>query len=82
MLSETLFTFLTACGVYAAVRCVGDRRSWAWPVLAGVTLAGATSVRVVGMATIVIVCAWLAFGASGALRRRLRGEAGHSGSGT
>ena len=71
VLSETLFTFLTACGVYAAVRCVGDRRSWAWPVLAGVTLAGATSVRVVGMATIVIVCAWLTFGASGALRRRL-----------
>ncbi len=54
-------------------RCAAwaTRRSWAWPALAGVALAGATSVRVVGMATIVIVCVWLAFGASGALRRRL-----------
>lgn len=71
VLSEPLFTFLTACGVYAAVRCVPDGRSWAWPAIAGVTLACATSVRVVGMATIVIVCVWMAFGASGALRRRV-----------
>src|SRR5215211_8415298 len=60
VLSETLFTFLTACGVYAAVRCTAEERSWAWPVLAGVALACATGVRVVGMATIVIVCVWMA----------------------
>jgi len=71
VLSETLFTFLTACGVYAAVRCTAEERSWAWPVLAGVALACATGVRVVGMATIAIVCVWMALAAGGALRRRL-----------
>ena len=71
VLSETLFTFLTACGVYAAVRCTGDGRTLPWAAAAGVVLALATSVRVVGMATVVIICVWMVFGASGALRRRL-----------
>jgi hypothetical protein len=72
VLSETLFTFLTACGVYAAVRCASPGgRTLPWAVGSGVLLALATSVRVVGMATIVIVCVWMLFGARGALRRRL-----------
>jgi len=73
VLSETLFTFLTACGVYAAVRCVapGGGRTLPWAALSGVSLALATSVRVVGMATIVIVCVWMLFGARGELRRRV-----------
>jgi hypothetical protein len=74
VLSETLFTFLTAVGVYAAVRCV-DRPSWAWPAFAGIALALSASVRVVGLATIPIVCVWLLVGSSGALRRRLAGAA-------
>ena len=71
VLSEPLFTFLTACGVYAAVRCAGDGRTLPWAAASGLALACATSVRVVGMATIVIICVWMAFAASGALRRRL-----------
>ena len=71
VLSEPLFTFLTACGVYAAVRCAGDGRTLPWATASGVALALATSVRVVGMATIVIICAWMVFGASGALRQRV-----------
>ena len=74
VLSETLFTFLTAVGVYAAVRCA-DRPSWAWPAIAGVVLACSASVRVVGLATIVIVCLWLLIGSSGALRRRVASTA-------
>jgi hypothetical protein len=72
VLSEPLFTFLTACGVYAAVRCAVDRRAWAaWPAVAGVALALSASVRVVGLATVVVVCAWLVAGASGEWRRRV-----------
>src|SRR5829696_8345878 len=71
VLSEPLFTFLTAFGVYAAVRCAGDGRTLPWAAASGVALALATSVRVVGMATIVIICAWMVFGASGALRQRV-----------
>jgi hypothetical protein len=72
VLSETLFTFLTACGVYAAVRCVAPGgRTLPWAAASGVALACATSVRVVGMATIVIVCVWMLFGTRGELRRRL-----------
>src|SRR5829696_1658801 len=53
VLSETLFTFLTAVGVYAAVRCATERPYWAvWPAAAGVALACSASVRVVGLATI------------------------------
>jgi hypothetical protein len=74
VLSETLFTFLTAVGVYAAVRCA-ERTSWAWPAVAGLALACSAAVRVVGLATIVVVCAWLLIGSSGALRRRLASTA-------
>ena len=70
VLSETLFTFLTAVGVYAAVRCA-DRASWLWPAVAGAALAGSAGVRVIGLATIPIVCLWLVFGSTGTTRRRL-----------
>lgn len=76
VLSEPLFTFLTAVGVYAAVRCTSERPRWAlWPLAAGVALACSASVRVVGLATIPIVCLWIAAAADGALRRRVASAA-------
>ena len=76
VLSEPLFTFLTAVGVYAAVRCASERPHWAlWPAAAGVALACSASVRVVGLATIPIVCLWLGAASSGALRRRVASAA-------
>ena len=72
VLSEPLFTFLTAVGVYAAVRCASERTRWAlWPALAGAALACSASVRVVGLATIPVACLWLGAASSGALRRRI-----------
>src|SRR4051794_22884023 len=47
-LSEPLFMFLTALAGYAALRALDDTRA-AWPVVIGVTLAYATTVRVVGI---------------------------------
>jgi hypothetical protein len=76
VLSEPLFTFLMAAAVYAAVRCAAERPRWAlWPVAAGVALACAASVRVVGLALIPVVCVWLAVAASGTLRRRVASAA-------
>jgi hypothetical protein len=76
VLSEPLFTFLTAVGVYAAVRCAIERPRWAlWPAAAGVALACSASVRVVGLAMIPVVCLWLGAAASGPLRRRIASAA-------
>ena len=76
VLSEPLFTFLCAVGAYAAVRCAAERPRWAlWPATAGVVLAFAASVRVVGLAMIPLVCLWLGAASSGALRRRVASAA-------
>lgn len=69
-LSEPLFIFLVAVGLYAAVRAL-DRAGPGWPALAGLALAGAATVRVVGLALLPVVGLWLAFASHGALRRRL-----------
>ncbi|MGI8623815.1 MAG: hypothetical protein ACR2NB_10110 [Solirubrobacteraceae bacterium] len=69
-LSEPLFIFLTAVGLYAATRTL-DRASPGWPALAGVALAGAATVRVVGLALLPLVALWLAFVSHGVFRRRL-----------
>lgn len=69
-LSEPLFIFLTAVGLYAAVRTL-DRASPGWPALAGLALAAAATVRVVGLAMLPIVTLWLALASHGTFRRRL-----------
>ncbi|MEA2480394.1 MAG: hypothetical protein QOJ07_2316, partial [Thermoleophilaceae bacterium] len=70
-LSEPLFTFLVAVALYAAVRAT-DGGSLGWPALAGLSLACATSVRVVGLALLPLVVIWLLFAVPRApLRRRL-----------
>jgi hypothetical protein len=69
-LSEPLFIFLTALGLYAAIRAL-DRASPAWPALAGLAFAGAATVRVVGLALLPVLGLWLLLAAHGTLRRRL-----------
>jgi hypothetical protein len=58
LLSETLYTFLTAAAVYAAARCLAGGR-FAWPVACGVLLALAGTVRLAGVALLAIVVLWL-----------------------
>ena len=57
-LSEPLFMFLTALAGYAALRALDDTRA-AWPVVIGVTLAYATTVRVVGIVLLPVFALWL-----------------------
>jgi hypothetical protein len=63
-LSEPLFMLLTALAAYAALRALEDDGP-AWPVVVGVTLGYATTVRVVGLALLPVFAVWL-------LRQRLR----------
>ncbi len=69
-LSEPLFIFLIALGLYAAVRTLPRASPW-WPALAGVALAASSTVRVVGVVLLPIVGLWLLLAAHGSLRRRL-----------
>src|SRR5436190_696126 len=57
-LSEPLFMFLTALAGYAALRALEDTGP-AWPVVIGVTLAYATTVRVVGLVLLPVFGLWL-----------------------
>jgi hypothetical protein len=57
-LSEPLFTFLVAGVAYAAVRAVEDP-SALWPVVVGLALGYATTVRVVGLALLPVFGLWL-----------------------
>jgi len=69
-LSEPLFIFLIALGLYAAVRTL-PRASLGWPALAGAALAACSTVRVVGVVLLPIAGVWLLLAAHGSLRRRL-----------
>jgi hypothetical protein len=74
-LSETPFTFLVALALYAAVRtrrgvAAGGWRLASWAGVAGIALACAASVRVVGLALLPVFVAWLALSSSGDWRRR------------
>jgi len=69
-LSEPLYVFLTALGLYAATRTL-DRTRLAWPALAGLALAAAATVRVVGLALLPVVGVWLLLASHGPWRRRL-----------
>lgn len=68
-LSEPLFIFLVALGLYAAARTC-DRASPLWPLAAGVALGCSATVRVVGLALVPVVVLWLLVVSHGALRRR------------
>jgi hypothetical protein len=68
-LSETAFTFLVALAVYAAARTI-DRPSFVWPAVAGIAIACAASVRVVGLAVLPVLLLWFLIASRGALRRR------------
>ena len=69
-ISEALFIFLVASGLYAAVRSQ-EGEHLRWPAICGLTFALAASVRVVAVPLLVVVGLWLLVGTRLALRRRL-----------
>jgi len=69
-ISETLFTFLVAVGLYAAVRSQEGERL-RWPVICGLALALSASVRVVAVPLLAVVGLWLLACTGLPLRRRL-----------
>ncbi len=69
-ISETLFTFLVAVGLYAAVRSQeGERLRWA--AICGLAIALAASVRVVALPLLAVVGLWVLTCTGLQLRRRL-----------
>jgi hypothetical protein len=68
-LTEAPFTFLVALAVYAAARTI-DKPSWTWPAVAGIAIACASTVRVVGLAVIPVLLLWFLVASRGTLRRR------------
>ena len=69
-ISETLFTFLVAIGLYAAVRSQEGERL-RWPAICGLALVLAASVRVVAVPLLPVVGLWLLTCTGLPLRRRL-----------
>jgi len=69
-ISETLFTFLVAVGLYAAVRSQ-EGEGLRWPAICGLAFALAASVRVVAVPLLAVVGLWLLVGTGLPLRRRL-----------
>lgn len=74
LLADSLFAFLQALGIYAAVRAICEPRL-RWPLLAGVAIGLAFWVKTVGLSSAVLVPALLLVGTPGALRRRLLSSA-------
>jgi hypothetical protein len=75
VLTEALFTFLVAAGVYAAARSLDGSRV-AWPAAAGLLIALAATVRIAGLALLPLLALWmLAVPAAGARERLLRAGA-------
>ena len=74
VLTEALYTFLTAAGGYAAVRCMDGSRV-AWPAAAGALLATAATVRIAGVGLLPLLVLWMLFAVPGvgARERVLRG---------
>jgi hypothetical protein len=70
VLTESLYAFLTAVGVYAAMRCLDSERGRLWPALAGLALGMAATVRLAGLSVLVLVSLWLLLGPGTAPRRR------------
>ncbi len=69
-LTESLFIFLLALGLYLATRAAGARTP-VWAALAGLTLGLANTVRVVALPAIFVVLLWLLIASGGSWRRRL-----------
>ncbi len=69
-ISEAVFTFLVAAALYAAARSLGDR-GLAWPMLLGLILATAASVRVVALPLVFLLAVALVAVTAAPLRHRL-----------
>lgn len=81
LLSETLYAFLTAAGLYLAVRAI-DGSAWAWPAAAGVLLALAATVKLAGLAIVPLAVLWfLLVPAAGTRTRLLRAATAGAGAG-
>ena len=76
ILTESMFIFLLAGAVYATVRALDSDRIW-WPLLAGLLVGTATTVRVVGLFMVPVVASALVFirRSSWLTRGRLAGAA-------
>ena len=59
VLTETLYTFLIAAALYAAVRSMGDGAAVAWPAAAGLLLGLAATVRIAGLVLVPLLAAWM-----------------------
>lgn len=70
LLSESLYTFLTATGVYAATRCLDDERRLLWAALAGLSMGMAATARLAGLPLVGVVALWLLIAPETAWRRR------------
>ncbi len=70
VLTESLYTFLTAVGVYGATRCFGDGRRLPWAAVAGLALGMAASVRLAGLPIVGLVALWLLLAPELGWRRR------------
>ncbi|HTA96362.1 MAG TPA: hypothetical protein VK730_01815 [Solirubrobacteraceae bacterium] len=69
-LTESLFIFLLALGLYFATHAAGARTPL-WAALAGLALGLANTVRVVALPLMVVLLLWLLFASGGTWRRRL-----------
>jgi len=70
LLADSLFAFLQALGVYAAVRALYEP-ALRWPLLAGLAIGLSFWVKTVALSSAVLVPALLVFAAAGTGRRRL-----------
>jgi hypothetical protein len=69
LLSESLYTFVTAAGLYAAARCLDDR-AVPWAAAAGALMGLAATVRVAGLALLPLLALWLVLVRDRPLRAR------------
>ncbi len=67
---ETLFTFLIAGLTYSAIRARYDDRPVPWSLLAGFCAAALACVRIMGLAYIALVLAWMLVGTRRGLKHR------------
>jgi uncharacterized protein YqgC (DUF456 family) len=58
VLTESLYTFLTAAALYAGVRCL-DGAAFGWTAAAGLLLGLAATVRIAGLVLVPLLAAWM-----------------------
>jgi hypothetical protein len=78
LLGDSLFAFVQAVGVYAAVRALCEP-GLRWALLAGLAIGISFWVKTVALSSLVLVVPMLALGAPGSVRRRLRSAAAAGG---